>query len=41
MTNELDKIIDYIIGDIKDETSYINSINEKPFSVITVYINWQ
>lgn len=28
MTNELDKIIDYIIGDIKDETSYINSINE-------------
>ena len=40
MTNELDKIIDYIIGDIKDETSYINSINEKPFSVITVYFMW-
>ena len=40
MTNELDKIIDYIIGDIKDETSYINSKNEKPFSVITVYFMW-
>lgn len=37
MKKELDKIIDYILSDIRKESSEKYIIEEKPYSTITVY----